>query len=158
MGTNSAARYFLSLFATVSLAFAPMSANAGTLGISASVPARYGISSALTMDSWFAFSPNQYFSADDGVVGHESVSRVILTNNGSGSVTIAAPSLLQGNFTARFDMLSPVTLAPSDTLELRVYVTPTAAGTISGTVRYGTSLTSEPYIDLAVTGTAIMLQ
>ena len=160
MGKHSAIESFIGFFAAAAMVFSSGGstaiAGAGSAGIYAS--ARYEMFRAMPLDDGpFSFSPHRYFAVDDGSIGHESVSRVTITNIGASNITIAAPALVQANFSARFDMTQSVTLAPADTLQLVVYVTPLSAGSLSGTVRYGLSSAGTPYLDLPVQGSIMAL-
>lgn len=99
-------------------------------------------------------TPSSYLVLNGGKKDLESAADpIVITNTSSAPITLYPPSAPQGNLKARFDMKEPRELKPGEQLELKGFITPLDAKSVSGTIKMKTSSPQFTFIDLVVTGT-----
>ncbi len=99
------------------------------------------------------FQPVDYFLVNDAKVGVESMSSVKIVNRSDMPFTVFPPEIVQTNASIRLDLKKKVDVQAGQELELKVFITPKAAGSLNGTLRVKTSLKEYPQKDLTVYGT-----
>lgn len=90
------------------------------------------------------------------LVGNSSYINCIISNTGTGSVTVSQISAAGTGFTASGITL-PVTLAPNQTATFGATFKPTAAGAATGTVTVGSNASNSP-TTISLTGSGVQAQ
>lgn len=145
--------------------FAPTSAGtfSGSISISCNRLARggrtvavsgTGVSAAPTPASTGVLSPSATsLSLGSVLVGGSSTQSVVLSNTGSGSLTVSQVSVTGAGFTVS-GVTTPLTLAEGQAATLTVAFSPAAAGSVTGSVSAVSNATNSP-TTIALSGTGV---
>lgn len=97
-------------------------------------------------------TPADYFLVNNGKIGVEQETKIMITNSGEEEFTVEAPEFVSGNMKVRFDLKKAQVLKPGDGMELKAFVTPSAAGSMNGSVKVKTTSKERPELALAIYG------
>ncbi len=104
------------------------------------------------------FMPMNYFLVNNATVGQEYLATISLVNHSDKPFTVDPLKLDHSNATVRFERTDAETVAPGATLELKAFITPTAAGAVNGVVKLHTSAEGYTDQDLHIWGSANVAQ